>query len=196
MLQHTDVCIHKHFWSFKQYIWCNLWFLPRNRQACRSGSPLANRIVLSADAFRSCDLFSPNTAVPNPQRQECARDSCKGIVTQDPGAMLDPDPTPPTLHIPKHTRVHPLIPKPTISTPKPTISSPKPTHLHPLDVDPTLPPGVFVLQWGATVCETNTREAETYKELCFKCNFFCKLRGYSAPICHKTDLLICKNKCL
>ncbi len=100
------------------------------------------------------------------------------------------------LLIPKHTRVHPLIPKPTISTPKPTISSPKPTHLHPLDVDPTLPPGVFVLQWGATACETNTREAETYKELCFKCNFFCKLRGYSAPICHKTDLLICKNKCL
>ncbi len=33
------------------------------------------------------------------------------------GARLDPDPTPPTLHIPKPTRLHPLIPKP--------------THLHP-----------------------------------------------------------------
>ncbi len=29
------------------------------------------------------------------------------------GARLDPDPTPPTLHIPKPTRLHPLIPKPT-----------------------------------------------------------------------------------
>ncbi len=29
------------------------------------------------------------------------------------GAMLDPDPTPPTLHIPKPIRLHPLIPKPT-----------------------------------------------------------------------------------
>uniref|UniRef100_A0A671NBJ0 Kinesin-like protein n=1 Tax=Sinocyclocheilus anshuiensis TaxID=1608454 RepID=A0A671NBJ0_9TELE len=28
------------------------------------------------------------------------------------GAWLDPDPTPPTLHIPKPTRLHPLIPKP------------------------------------------------------------------------------------
>ncbi len=33
------------------------------------------------------------------------------------GARLDLDPTPPTLHIPKPTRLHPLIPKP--------------THLHP-----------------------------------------------------------------
>ncbi len=33
------------------------------------------------------------------------------------GAWLDLDPTPPTLHIPKPTRLHPLIPKP--------------THLHP-----------------------------------------------------------------
>ncbi len=48
------------------------------------------------------------------------------------GARLDPDPTPPTLHIPKPTCLHPLIPKPThppplnlpISTPKPTISTP------------------------------------------------------------------------
>ncbi len=37
------------------------------------------------------------------------------------GAELDLDPTPPTLHRPKPTRLHPLIPKPT----------PKPTHLHP-----------------------------------------------------------------
>ncbi len=29
------------------------------------------------------------------------------------GAELDLDPTPPTLHIPKPTRLHPLIPKPT-----------------------------------------------------------------------------------
>uniref|UniRef100_A0A671S948 Sodium-coupled neutral amino acid transporter 3-like n=1 Tax=Sinocyclocheilus anshuiensis TaxID=1608454 RepID=A0A671S948_9TELE len=34
------------------------------------------------------------------------------------GALLDPDPTPPTLDIPKPTHLHPLIPKP--------------THLHPL----------------------------------------------------------------
>ncbi len=33
-----------------------------------------------------------------------------------PGARLDLDPTPPTLHIPKPTRLHP---------------DPKPTHLHP-----------------------------------------------------------------
>ncbi len=33
------------------------------------------------------------------------------------GARLDLDPTPPTLHIPKPTHLHPLIPKP--------------THLHP-----------------------------------------------------------------
>ncbi|CAM4275184.1 unnamed protein product [Leuciscus chuanchicus] len=46
---------------------------------------------------------------------------------------LDPDPTPPTLHIPKPTHLHPLIPKPT----------PKPTNLHPLDLDP---PGSRVLQ--------------------------------------------------
>ncbi len=42
------------------------------------------------------------------------------------GAWLDLDPTPPTLHIPKPTHLHPLIPKP--------------IHLHPLDVDPTPPP--------------------------------------------------------
>jgi len=29
------------------------------------------------------------------------------------GEELDPDPTPPTLHIPKPTQLHPLIPKPT-----------------------------------------------------------------------------------
>jgi len=33
------------------------------------------------------------------------------------GEELDPDPTPPTSHIPKPTQHHPLIPKP---TPKPT----------------------------------------------------------------------------
>jgi len=48
----------------------------------------------------------------------------------------DPDPTPPTLHIPKPTQLHPLIPKPT----------PKPTQLHPSDLDPTLPPGSCVLK--------------------------------------------------
>ncbi len=81
-------------------------------------APLANRIALSADAFRSCDLFSsPSTAVPNPQRQDCSRDTCGEMVLtaehKIQGARLDPDPTPPTLHIPKHTRLHPLIPKPT-----------------------------------------------------------------------------------
>jgi len=35
------------------------------------------------------------------------------------GEELDPDPTPPTLHIPKPTHLHPLIPNPT----------PNPTHL-------------------------------------------------------------------
>ncbi len=55
------------------------------------------------------------------------------------GAWLDLDPTPPTLHLPKPTRLHPWSlthhpplnptthPKPTIPTPKPTISTPKPT---------------------------------------------------------------------
>ncbi len=33
------------------------------------------------------------------------------------GTRLDVDPTPPTLHVPKPTLLHPLIPKP--------------THLHP-----------------------------------------------------------------
>ncbi len=51
--------------------------------------------------------------------------------TQDPGGV---DPTPPTLHIPKPTRLHPLIPKP--------------THLHPLDVDPTPPPGSLFCSEG------------------------------------------------
>ncbi len=50
------------------------------------------------------------------------------------GARLDLDPTPPTLHRPNSTRLHPLIPKPPISTLKPT-------NLYPLDVDPTPPPG-------------------------------------------------------
>ncbi len=50
------------------------------------------------------------------------------------GARLDPDPTPPTLHIPKPTRLHPLIPKP--------------TRLHPLDVDPTPPPGSLFCSEG------------------------------------------------
>ncbi len=57
------------------------------------------------------------------------------------GAELDLDPTPPTLHRPKHTRLHPLIPKPTHPTPKPT-------HLHPLDVDPTPPPGSLFCSEG------------------------------------------------
>jgi len=43
----------------------------------------------------------------------------------------DPDPTPPTLHTPKPTQLHPLIPKPT----------PNPTYLHPLDLDLTAPHG-------------------------------------------------------
>ncbi len=50
------------------------------------------------------------------------------------GARLDPDPTPPTLHIPKPTRLHPWSLNPPISTPKPTHLHPlipEPTHLHP-----------------------------------------------------------------
>ncbi|CAM4636246.1 unnamed protein product [Leuciscus chuanchicus] len=46
------------------------------------------------------------------------------------GEESDLDPTPPTLHIPKPTHLHPLIPKPT----------PKPTHLHPLIPKPTPKP--------------------------------------------------------
>jgi len=42
------------------------------------------------------------------------------------GEELDPDPTPPILHIPK------------------------PTHLHPLDLDLTPPPRSCVLQWAST----------------------------------------------
>ncbi len=42
-------------------------------------------------------------------------------------ARLDPDPAPPTGHIPKPTHLHPLIPKPTHLHPL----IPKPTHLHP-----------------------------------------------------------------
>ncbi len=45
---------------------------------------------------------------------------CEMVLTAEhkiQGAWLDLDPTPPTLHIPKPTRLHPLIPKP--------------THLHP-----------------------------------------------------------------
>ncbi|CAM4398874.1 unnamed protein product [Leuciscus chuanchicus] len=62
------------------------------------------------------------------------------------GEELDPDPTPPTLRIPKPTHLHPLIPKPTpkptnlhplIPMPKPT---PKPTNLHPLIPKPTPKP--------------------------------------------------------
>jgi len=43
---------------------------------------------------------------------------------------------PPSLHIPKPTHLHHLIPNP----------NPNPTHLHPLDLDPTPPPGSCVLQ--------------------------------------------------
>ncbi len=54
------------------------------------------------------------------------------------GARLGPDPTHPTLHIPKPTRLHP----------KPTHLHPKPTHLHPLDVDPAPPPGPLFCSEG------------------------------------------------
>ncbi len=63
------------------------------------------------------------------------------------GAWLDLDPTPPTLHIPKPTRLHPLIPKPSPPLNLP-ISTPKPTNLHPLDVDPTPPPGSLFCSEG------------------------------------------------
>jgi len=48
------------------------------------------------------------------------------------GEELDPDPTPPTLDIPKPTHLQPLITNPT----------PNPTKLHPLDLDPTPPPSI------------------------------------------------------
>ncbi len=35
------------------------------------------------------------------------------------GVWLDPDPNPPTLHLPKPTRLHPLIPKSTHPHPHP-----------------------------------------------------------------------------
>jgi len=61
------------------------------------------------------------------------------------GEELDPDPTPPILHIPKPTHLCPLIPNP---TPKPIHLRPlipntptNPTHLHLLDLDPTPAPG-------------------------------------------------------
>ncbi len=57
------------------------------------------------------------------------------------GAWLDPDPTPPTLHIPKPTCLHPLIPKP--------------TH-----VDPTPPPGFLFCSEGLLLaCEKDTEAA-------------------------------------
>ncbi len=40
------------------------------------------------------------------------------------GMRLDPDPTPPTLHMPKPTLLHPWSLNPPIPTPKPTISTP------------------------------------------------------------------------
>ncbi len=46
----------------------------------------------------------------------CFNQSIEMVLTAEhkiQGARLDPDPTPPTLHIPKPTRLHPLIPKPT-----------------------------------------------------------------------------------
>jgi len=52
------------------------------------------------------------------------------------GEKLDPDSTPPTLHMPKPTQLHPLIPKPI----------PKLTQLHPSDLDLTPPLGSRVLQ--------------------------------------------------
>jgi len=58
------------------------------------------------------------------------------------GEESDPDPTPPTLKIPKPTQLHPLIPKP---SPKPTQLHPlipksthKPTQLHPWSLNPPL----------------------------------------------------------
>jgi len=57
------------------------------------------------------------------------------------GEESDPDPTPPTLRIPKPTQLHPLIPNPTT----------KPTQLHPSVLDQTPPAGSCELQWGATV---------------------------------------------
>jgi len=82
-----------------------------------------------------------------------ARSSTELVLTAEhefQGEEMDPDPTAPTLHIPKPTHLHPLVPNPTTNPthvhlliPNPT---PNPIHLHPLDLDPTLPPGSRVLQ--------------------------------------------------
>ncbi len=56
------------------------------------------------------------------------------------GVRLDPDPNPPTLHIPKPTRLHTLIPKPIISTP------------YCFNI---------VLQWGATAASSNLNCAQS-----------------------------------
>ncbi len=63
------------------------------------------------------------------------------------GVRLDLDPTPPTLQRLKPTRLHPLIPKPTHphSYPFPPLNLP---IFHPLDVDPTTPPGSLFCSEG------------------------------------------------
>ncbi len=55
-------------------------------------------------------------------------------------ARLDPDPTPPTSHIPKHNRLHPLIPKPAYFHPQTYLSPPPRCGSNPA-------PWIFVLQW-------------------------------------------------
>jgi len=62
------------------------------------------------------------------------------------GEELDPDPTPPTLHIPKPKHLRPLIPNTTLNPTHLRPLIPNPTLLHPLDLDPAPPPGSHLLQ--------------------------------------------------
>ncbi len=81
------------------------------------------------------------------------------------GARLDLDPTPPTLHRPKPTRLHPLIPNPSISTPKPT-------NLHPLDVNQPRP-WIFAVRGycvGSLAISVAMREALTLSCLTITCH--------------------------
>ncbi len=91
---------------------------------------------MDPDAFESLsryfDAIKMNFDVHSAQRR------FKWNTPKIQGASLDPDPSPPTLHIPKPTRLHPLIPKP--------------TNLHPLDVDPTPPPRT--LFWSEGLLES------------------------------------------
>ncbi len=78
-----------------------------------------------------------------------------------------PDPTPPTLNMPKPTRLH--LPDPL----NPPISTPKPTNLHPLVVDPAPHPGSLFFREGLLTCLPTISDhqimlnMDTIKQYCF-----------------------------